>query len=230
VGSAALEVSRRQCSTAFRPALALIAAAIGNRPFPPILTTAAVRHIGERKCAGSNSSAPTPIGWCACSHGAFREGQPTLKILLNKGLKSAVAPDAIRGFQYSRLSEPALLSAGYYLRSAGQGWNSEATHPRKGKTLKSPPIGGFSEFSRRALFVFVNSSAGRISAFDRRFPSWICEINNVPVAWNAFFFEVNAVTTTLTNHAPLLRHTGKFYHDRPLHIGRTYIREQNELG
>ena len=50
----------------------------------------------------------------------------------------------IAEFQYRGLSETALFSPDSCLRSAVQGRNPNATNPRKGKTLKSPPIGGFS--------------------------------------------------------------------------------------
>ena len=44
----------------------------------------------------------------------------------------------------SAFSEHVPLSAGNGLRSGVQGRNSEASYPKKGKTLKSPPNGGFS--------------------------------------------------------------------------------------
>ena len=50
-------MSRRQCSSTFRPALALIGVGVGNRPFPSMPTSAVVRHISERK-RGPQLSAP----------------------------------------------------------------------------------------------------------------------------------------------------------------------------
>ena len=64
---------------------------------------------------------------------AFREGQTVPKLPSNKGLRSATSPRTIREFQYSRVSENALLSAGSCVRSAAQGWNPAASHPRKAK-------------------------------------------------------------------------------------------------
>ena len=58
------------------------------------------------------------IGWCDDPHGALREGQTAPKVPSNKGLHLPSAPDTIREFQYSRLSENALLSVGSCLRSA----------------------------------------------------------------------------------------------------------------
>ena len=58
------------------------------------------------------------IRWCDDPHGALREGQTAPKVPSNKGLHLPSAPDTIREFQYSRLSENALLSVGSCLRSA----------------------------------------------------------------------------------------------------------------
>ena len=58
------------------------------------------------------------IRWCDDPHGALREGQTAPKVPSNKGLHLPSAPDTIREFQYSRLSENALLLVGSCLRSA----------------------------------------------------------------------------------------------------------------
>ena len=118
-------------------------------------TTAAVRHIGERKLAGS-SSARQLNRIVRGSHGRSGEAKEPRRYCSVRGYIYR-KPRTLREFQYSSLPEPALFSAGNCLRSAVQGRNSEASHHGKGKTLKSPPIGGFSEFSRRAVYWNVTS-------------------------------------------------------------------------
>jgi hypothetical protein len=105
------------------------------------------RHVSHiRDCKrGQQFSTPTqPAG----ARGA--QGSP--KMPLNHGLQPRPAARKIREYPYSRLPETALLSAGNCLRSIVEARNPKASNRRKHKALKPPPIGGFSEFSPRALF------------------------------------------------------------------------------
>src|ERR1019366_9609441 len=107
-----------------------------------------VQHIRERK-RGQQLGAPTQSdGEMACTERSGK-AKPSLRYHQRRGY-ICHQPRTIREFQDARLSETALLSAGSCLRSAAQGWNPDAGHPRKVKKLKSPPIGRFSEFSFRA--------------------------------------------------------------------------------
>jgi hypothetical protein len=87
--------------------------------------------------------------WCGCSNRPIREGQTAPKTYQIKSyahhLVAYNPPDPLR----SRISETR-CSAVCYLRSSAQGLSPGAGSPRKVKTLKSPPIGRFYEFSRRA--------------------------------------------------------------------------------
>jgi hypothetical protein len=107
-------VSRRQCSPTFRPALALIGAADGNRPFPSIPTTTTVQHIRECK-RGAAAQRANSIGWCDGSHAVFREGQTASKIPSNKGLHLPSSPvqsanSSIHGSQRLRCSQQVAAS------------------------------------------------------------------------------------------------------------------------
>ena len=107
-------MSRRQCSPTFRPALALIGAADGNRPFPSMPTTAMVQHIGERK-RGQQLSAPTQSDRAMARTGRSREGQTAPKIPSNKGLHLPSAPvqsanSSIQGSQRLRCSQQIVAS------------------------------------------------------------------------------------------------------------------------
>ena len=55
-------------------------------------------------------------------------------------------------FRYSSLSETALFAAHNCLRSAFRVGNPKASNPRKGKTLKSTPISGFSNSRAEPFF------------------------------------------------------------------------------
>lgn len=52
---------------------------------------------------------------------------------VKSGAIVTISPCTIRGFQPSRLSGNALLSAGSCLRLAPQGWNPDTSHPRRTK-------------------------------------------------------------------------------------------------
>jgi len=52
---------------------------------------------------------------------------------------------------WARTLRDRAVSPSCCLESSAHGPNPDALNSRKGKLLKSPPIGGFSEFSRRAL-------------------------------------------------------------------------------
>jgi hypothetical protein len=145
-------------------ALALIGAADGIRPFPSMPTTAMGQHIWERK-RGQQLSAPTQSDGAMARTGRSGKAKPPRRYRQIRGyrLPSALVQSAncsIQGSQRMR------CSAGSCLRSAVQGWNPKASNPRKGKALKSPPIGGFSEFSRRA----------EKSTWNRRVPAIRCPV------------------------------------------------------
>jgi len=112
-----------------------------------------VQHSSERK-RGQQLSAPTQSDGAMACTGRSGKAKPSRRYRQIRGY-TCHQPRTIREFQDSRLSETAMLSAGSCPRSAAPGWNPDASHPRKGKTLKSPPIGRFSEFSRRADFGLV---------------------------------------------------------------------------
>ena len=97
----------------------------------------------QRTQARAAAQRANSIGWCDGLHGALRKAKPPRRYRQIRSY-SLASVRTIREFQYSRLSETALLSAGSCLRSAVQGRNPRASNPRKGKSLKSPPIGGFS--------------------------------------------------------------------------------------
>ena len=107
-----------------------------------------VQHSSEPK-RGQQLSAPTQSDGAMACTGRSGKAKPSRRYRQIRGY-TCHQPRTIREFQDSRLSETAMLSAGSCPRSAAPGWNPAASHPRKGKTLKSPPIGRFSEFSRRA--------------------------------------------------------------------------------
>ena len=67
----------------------------------------------------------------------------------------------VRGFQRPR------YSAVCCLRSSARVLGSSAENPSKGKTLKSPPIRYFSEFSRRAVKGVVGSASTLKTACDK---------------------------------------------------------------
>ena len=125
-------MSHRQCSPTFRPALASIGAGVGNPPFS-VYADNRDGPTPQRTQARAPARRASSIGWCDGLREALREGQAAPKIPSNKGLRSATSPRTIREFQYSRVSENALLSAGSCVRSAAQGWNPAASHPRKAK-------------------------------------------------------------------------------------------------
>jgi hypothetical protein len=113
-------------------------------------TTAIVQHISERK-HGLQLSAPTQSdGAMACTRRS-EKAKPLRRYRQIRGYRCH-QPRQIREFQYSRLSETTLLSAGRCLRSGAQGWNPGASHPRKGKTLKSTPIGRFPNSRAEPMF------------------------------------------------------------------------------
>ena len=105
---------RRQCSPTFRPALALIGAADGNRPFS---VYADDRHGPTHRGTQARAAAQraSSIGWCDGSHGALRKGQTALKIQSNKGLPLPSAPvksanSSIQGSQKLRRSQQVAAS------------------------------------------------------------------------------------------------------------------------
>src|ERR1700681_2817070 len=109
-GSTDLEVSRRQCSPTLRPALALIGAGAGNRPFPSGPTTAGVQHISERKrrTATQRDNYNQMVRWLA--RGSRKAKPPRRCRNKGLGLRSVPAQSAI--FQDPKLSPTALLVAG----------------------------------------------------------------------------------------------------------------------
>jgi hypothetical protein len=69
-------------------------------PLPPMLPTAAVRHIGSTSARAAAQNVNS-MGWCDGSHGAFRDDKTVLMRLLNKGLDlpSLGVPSAIPVFK-----------------------------------------------------------------------------------------------------------------------------------
>ena len=92
---------------------------------------------------GSNSARQLKRMVCRLARGRSGKAKPPRTYGQIRGY-TRQQPRTIPEFQYSSRSETALFSAGSCLRSAVQGRNPKATNSRKGKTLKSPPIGGFS--------------------------------------------------------------------------------------
>jgi len=81
--------------------------------------------------------------------GTFWEGQTAPKMLLKQGL-NLPQPRYNPRILVFKSSGCAPLSAGNCLRSAVQGRNSEANHPKEGQTAQVSANWRFLEFSRRA--------------------------------------------------------------------------------
>ena len=148
-GLPALEGSRRQCSPASRPVLALIVAAVGIRPFSSPPTTRPRSDTPGSASARAAAHRADSMGFVRCWQTLSGEAKPQLRYCKRKGCIWR-NPPYTAPLPVVMASEPALLSRGTCVRSTVHSRDPEAMHPRKGETPKSPPIGGFYEFSRRA--------------------------------------------------------------------------------
>ena len=110
-------------------------------------TTAMVQHVSERK-RGQQLSAPNQSDGAMACTGCSGKAKPPRRYRKIRGY-SHQPPYNPRIPAFKALRDCAAQQEAASDRPL-KGWNPDASHPRKGKTLKSPPIGRFSEFSRRA--------------------------------------------------------------------------------
>ena len=132
----------------------------------PVATDLAVRRSGSRSAAPAQRAYRSRIA-TTTRKPAARDGQTAPKSLSKTGLRPLAASRTI-------LSVPVLVvrkeraACQFAVLARPLGPDATAGNPGKGKTLNSPPIGGFSEFSRRAVYLLGRLSRQRVVEPDRR--------------------------------------------------------------
>ena len=114
------------------------------------MSTTTTSHTIRECKRGQHFSTPTQSDGAMARARRSGKGQtaPRYRQIRGYRLPSATVESAHSSNQGSQRLR--CCSAYSCLRSTVQGRNPNASNPRKGKALKSPPIGCFSEFSRRA--------------------------------------------------------------------------------
>ena len=118
------------------------------------MSTTTTSHTIRECKRGQHFSTPTQSDGAMTRARRSGKGQtaPRYRQIRGYRLPSATVESAHSSNQGSQRLR--CCSAYSCLRSTVQGRNPNASNPRKGKALKSPPIGCFSEFSRRAPFTY----------------------------------------------------------------------------